>query len=805
MSLEKIGRYHILKRLGGGGFGEVFLGRDDHIDRDVAIKVFRPKDENLIAFATSSTEEGLELLRARFIQEARILAKLERSRHVINVLDFGELDDGAPYYVMPYLPKSLADEIGKDVFDTGALTELPKEKHPKALPLDVALKLLQQIIQGIADAHKQGLVHRDIKPDNILFDEDGGIQVVDFGIAKAPDGQQSTVSHLGMGSRNYMAPEQRESAKHVDARADIYSIGVLAYRMLTGRLPVGRFSDPNVYQAGLGQQANDLIINIMAELKDDRPASDASELLALFNAALKNDAATNAGDGNATSATMVEGPSAKLRDEVVPLKNRIKVLLLQHGILAKQHQEELAALAAIADVDSNGLSELIKQVTQENKAKIIPKKNYLKHVDEKLAASNGILGDDSIITLTRAGEAAGWSNSEASDLLKQRMAKYKAKPASANTKAQTKPKIAPAKKSTSSPKSQQAKPKPAKKRGLTVFLILLLGAGVASAVVYQNYQEQERQAVVAAKAEQQRKAKEQLAEKERLAEEKAEQQRQIEEQLAAQARIEQEQAAKAKAERQRFMSEKVAKAEKAPLAKQQAAEAALEKLAGKLVKIPSGSFQMGSNESADEKPIHRVNISSFTMQEHEVTWAQYQQCIDAGACPNNDSDGGDNGWGKGNRPVINVSWNDIMQKYIPWLNKQTGKRFRLPSESEWEYAARAGSTTKYSWGNSASTIKANYSDSGKRKTVAVKSYAPNAFGLYDMHGNVLEWVQDCYHDSYSGAPSNGSARSSCNTHYYVLRGGSFNSYAVRLRSASRFYNTVGKRGRNIGFRLVQDR
>jgi serine/threonine protein kinase len=105
---ESIGRFHIRKRLGGGGFGEVFLAEDPGIGRKVAIKLFRPRDENLVAFATSSDEEGLQILRTRFLNEAKILAALENTVHVVNVLEYGELPDGAPYYVMPYLPHALA-------------------------------------------------------------------------------------------------------------------------------------------------------------------------------------------------------------------------------------------------------------------------------------------------------------------------------------------------------------------------------------------------------------------------------------------------------------------------------------------------------------------------------------------------------------------------------------------------------------------------------------------------------------------------------------------------------------------------
>ncbi|MCA9082342.1 MAG: serine/threonine protein kinase, partial [Planctomycetaceae bacterium] len=204
--------------------------------------------------------EGLDILRTRFLNEAKILAALENAVHVVNVLEYGELPDGAPYYVMPYLPHSLADELGRDVFDVKALEELDPAQRPRALPLDRALSIARQMLRGLTAAHGRGLIHRDIKPANIMLTEDGDVRIADFGIAKAPDGQHSTVSHLGMGSRNYMAPEQRESAKHVDARADVYAMGRVIYRMLTGKLPVGRFADPDVAVPALGKVMNAVIL-----------------------------------------------------------------------------------------------------------------------------------------------------------------------------------------------------------------------------------------------------------------------------------------------------------------------------------------------------------------------------------------------------------------------------------------------------------------------------------------------------------------------------------------------------------------
>jgi formylglycine-generating enzyme required for sulfatase activity len=237
----------------------------------------------------------------------------------------------------------------------------------------------------------------------------------------------------------------------------------------------------------------------------------------------------------------------------------------------------------------------------------------------------------------------------------------------------------------------------------------------------------------------------------------------------------------------------------------------LTQLGIELAAIPAGSFMMGSNNGDDdEKPVHRVSVPAFKMMTHEVTWAQYQPCIDAGVCSTGSD--GDEGWGKGNRPVINVSWNDA-QDYIRWLNQQTGMNFRLPSEAEWEYAARANTTTAFSTGDRISTSQANfdgnYTHNGsskgqyREKTLPVGSFQPNDFGLYDMHGNVWEWTQDCWNGSYSGAPNNGAAWESGNCGKRVLRGGSWYSLPINLRSASRFRHSASSRYDDNGFRLVQ--
>ena len=221
------------------------------------------------------------------------------------------------------------------------------------------------------------------------------------------------------------------------------------------------------------------------------------------------------------------------------------------------------------------------------------------------------------------------------------------------------------------------------------------------------------------------------------------------------------------------------------------------------VSIPAGTFTMGSPTSEvdrnDDETPHQVTLSAFKMSKYEVTFEQYDAFCDA----TGRSKPTDNGWGRGKRPVINVSWHDATA-FAEWMG------CRLPTEAEWEYACRAGTTTPFNTGNNLTTSQANYNGNYpynnnakgeyRRKTMPVGSFAANAYGLFDMHGNVWEWCSDWYGDYSTSAqtnpkgPSSGSGR--------VLRGGSWGNYAFHCRSASRISRTPVNSFSYLGFRLV---
>ena len=226
-----------------------------------------------------------------------------------------------------------------------------------------------------------------------------------------------------------------------------------------------------------------------------------------------------------------------------------------------------------------------------------------------------------------------------------------------------------------------------------------------------------------------------------------------------------------------------------------------------MVVIPSGKFRMGDVQGggdSDEKPVREVRISKpFALSRYEITFDEYSHFTQATG--RNILD--DEGWGRGNRPVINVSWADAVA-YADWVSTQTSKSYRLPTEAEWEYAARGGTKTAYWWGKDIDTKHANCDGCGSqwdnKKTAPVGSFKANSFGLQDTSGNAWEWVQDCWHDNYKGAPKDGSAWVEKDCVRRVIRGGAWSDIPGSVRSAYRYRAGPGYSDDDVGFRLAQD-
>ena len=234
-----------------------------------------------------------------------------------------------------------------------------------------------------------------------------------------------------------------------------------------------------------------------------------------------------------------------------------------------------------------------------------------------------------------------------------------------------------------------------------------------------------------------------------------------------------------------------------------------------LVVVPSGIFIMGlKGKRKVEKPAHRVNITKpFAIGRFEVTFDEWEACIDDGGCKHTPDD---HNWGRANRPVINITWGQA-RNYAKWLSRNTGQRYRLPSETEWEYAARGGTTTQFWWGDDVGIGNANCRDCASQEccsakaysccshgTVPVGSFKPNPFGVHDTAGNAFEWVEDCWTKDYRGAPDDSSAVTSGKCSSRVIRGGSFYYFNTVAKSAYRAKNRPAVKSYWLGFRVVRE-
>ena len=329
-----------------------------------------------------------------------------------------------------------------------------------------------------------------------------------------------------------------------------------------------------------------------------------------------------------------------------------------------------------------------------------------------------------------------------------------------------------------------------------VLLIILAGGGYYGFTVYQQNEELRLQA----EAERQR-AEELAAE----AAAEAAAALEVAEQAEAE-RLEQErlQAEAEQAEQERLEQERLEQQQQNQQRQQQQQEQLSQAIAdlGQMISIPSGFFDMGDlsgTGDSDELPVHTVFIDNFELMEHEVTFAQWDSCVQAGICAQLN----DQGTGRRElRPVTNANWNQV-QTYIDWLNGQTGAGYRLPTEAEWEYAARAGSTAQYHWGNTHQCALAKMNNCGEAGTAEVMNYPDNDWGLFDMHGNAWEWVQDCARNNYNGAPDDGSAwtgESGCSR---ILRGGGWNSSEHQGRISFRNWMPATQASSSSGFRLAR--
>lgn len=763
--------YRIIRKINQGGMSTVYLAIQISVGRIVALKVMNPGLTSDPAF------------NERFQREATIVGQLSHP-NIVAIYDIGREGD-LNYIAMDYLP-------GGSVHDK-MITGLTGEE---------ALKVTKEIANALDHAHERGYIHRDIKPENILFRTDNSAVLSDFGVAKGIVGA-SRMTHVGtvVGTPHYMSPEQTRG-QTVDARSDLYSLGVVFYEMLTGTLPYQGEDTVTIALKHISAPIPKLPLQyqpyqkILEKFLAKDPAQrfqtgrEVTQAIDQLEAASRLPYITNSAPEDLSIMALVR---ALIAASAHAIKWRWHKLLnlrwtKERGFHQKSKQQDSVFGAEIAPTL---FATRIQQQTHINPQLLAQHKKLY----QKIGAGLALIIGWCLFSLIAQGHTSNWPGAlqkatrATASLFGHSTAKTQQQPthqaaaanqvviaASSSTAAIT---IAGQTEvsSAASQSSSSAAPR---------FPLVVKSTPAGAQVRLLNIPDKYKEGVLLP---------------------------------AGRYKIEVSKAGyKSRTEWTEIKAEALNlnyQLEEVPPEIETKPGAPVTVNGGKnapeLVRIPAGQFTMGDDSNIHTAPAHKVTIGrAFAMSKYEITFAEYDQFAQA----TNRALPGDNGWGRETRPVIHVSWDDA-QAYTQWLSKTTGKKYRLPTEAEWEYAARAGSNGRFWWGDSEQDArgKANcrrgcyssYSGLFGSKSAPVGSYSPNAFGLYDTAGNVSEWVQDCYEDNFAGASNLGQvARETKNCTSRVVRGGSTRDNVQRLISSARDNIPAGYLNDVLGFRVVMD-
>ena len=810
--------YRLDAVLGAGGFGITYRAYDANLDKFVAIKEYLPVEfatrtaaSTVVPHSNTDAQDyhwGL----TRFLDEARTLARFDHP-HLNKVHRFFE-SNGTAYMVLEYIQgETLADRLSR-------------EPH---LEEDALQRLLDEVLSGLAVVHEAGYVHRDIKPGNLMLrEEDGSAVVLDFGAARQAVGQRSKpiTSILTPG---YAPIEQYDSkADDVGPWSDIYALGMVAYRCISGmgdsELPdaVARMLAQTkggttllpAVEAGKGKYSPKLLeaIDWAMEVDEEaRPQSVAAWRQALAGGSRRKSSPKSVRKAAAQSARGTTPERTGMRWSSVALTVVIVALLGAGGWWGWQ---AYPAFFEKGDVDVPGEAPQEAQTGE----KVASTGQTPPPVNE--AIEQPVIKEPALSS--EKAEVARLLASAEANLEAQRLTSPAWNNAWGNY--QRVLELVPA-----HPDAIQGMERVIESYmdlfGTAVeqeefdkasgYLTRIRDLHPDSLALEEGEKRLEaaRQAHAARMADIERQRIAQASEAHWAAFDTA----LAEENLSDAAGIlVQVRDLNPEAPELAEGEMRLAELER----KRQEAEVKARQFAGEMVSIPGGTFHMGDSRGVgedDERPVLSVTVPTFRIGKYEVTFTQWDACVADGGCERYRPK--DEGWGRGNRPAINISW-DNAKSFIDWLNAKTGGNFRLPTEAEWEYAARAGSTTMYHFGDDESQLcrYANHADSstdydwrnkdcsdgiGKR-TADVGRYQPNKFGLYDMHGNAWEWVEDCWKDNHISAPTDGKAWVSGDCSQRVIRGGSWASAPWALRSSNRYGDAHSYRLDDQGFRVAQD-
>ena len=714
------GRYQLEKRLGQGGMGVVFKGRHIFLKTLHAIKVILPdlvgNDPNLAT---------------RFRQEALAAAAI-RHQNIIAVTDFGVVRGTMPFLVMEFVQgKSLQDIMSEE----GAMPPLR------------AFELIQPICAGIAAAHRQNIVHRDLKPLNVMIQNgvpvSEGAKILDFGLAKIKSGEllgsfiAAQTTGL-MGSPFYMAPEQW-SDEPPDARADIYSLGVMLFQMLTGEVPFKGSSIPSIMKKHLTQdvpslaskgvdvppQIEAVILHAMAKEPKRRTASAdqfADELraaMAAASATLKRTGETGEIDPGKTimSAPPPAQPTFTAKGSTTafdPMAGTISAAALE-----QEQQKTLFAQRMLAR-EAEAKQKLAEEEEQKRKAEGQERDAERKHLEELVAQQTKVLEEKlNQLASTMAPKMAA-AGSESAQFHRSGIATVG---------------------ESSFPAISDVGLAPAKKSRLPLVLglcvLLLIAGGVGGFFIFRPH------------------------------------------------------------------------AAIKPSGPSNPGEREAPPIKAQLIDIPGGTYQMGRNDGPPtEVPAHAVTVAGFAMDKTEVTNAEYAQFIrEANHAPPEQWGTIKAPVGEELLPVSNISYEDAVA-FAAWRSKRDGVTYRLPTEEEWEYAARNGDKDNlYPWGNTWQSGRAATAESGVGTSQAVGTYPQgmNRWGVLDLVGNVWEWTSS----KASLYKSDANERLAQQKDWIVIRGGGYASSAKGafppgpVSSTIRNWEPPNFKNPFLGFRLVK--
>lgn len=754
--------YKVLKKINEGGMATVYLAIQLSVGREVALKIMSPE--------LSADPKYSNL----FYKEANIVGTLSHP-NIVSIYDVGKDNEGHNYIAMDYLP--------------GASF---KERINNGLSISEVLRITKEIASALDHMHDRGYVHLDLKPDNILFRSDGAAVLLDFGIAMTMSAAQKANSSGSVaGTPQYMSPEQAQG-KPLDGRSDIYSLGIMFHEMLTGEPPYNAHDAVQIAVKHMTAPLPSLpvqfkmfqpLLNKMIAKKTESRFLRGSEIIQAINALEGGIGGRDAILLEPTQPTALQAFSL-IRALMAALGALFGLLVKRffgrfefmrrlrfsprHGLVLRNPVDPLALMSMAgkgsnlnADTQDNALGETLEQALANHHAK-------------RLAPPVIVYA---LLLLVAGAAAAGvWQGMQGKPQAAEvAVASTPAAPAGApaqTTQAAPATGTAPAAATAAAP---VATPKYRLKivtvpEDADIRIVELNTAYKADTPLEKGHYTIE------------------VTHKDYWLQDKA-----------IDLVTDQELVVRLTPKQHSYASGEVFQDELPDGAK-----------APSMVVLPKGEFTMGdaTGKLDNARPAHRVKISrSIAAGRYEVTWGEYQHYLRVEKL---ETPTGVGGRGE-NQPVTGVNWDDA-KAYTNWLAKTTGKPYRLLTEAEWEYAARAGTDTPYWWGTAAKDqancrrgCTTTWSNNALFEPMVVGSFKANPFGLFDTAGNAAEWVEDCFADSYQGAPEDGSAyidKDHC--YYHVVRGGSFDDPDNRIVSRAREKGFAQMRKRENGFRVALD-